>query len=262
LLSAWRWQLLLPPVQLAARYSHLAAFYFIGMFFNIFLPTIVGGDAVKALLLSRETGAPARATMSVFMERNVGLFALLTIATVAAAAGPGAQRVAGIPLILWTLAGWAAFIAANVVMLNVRAYRFADRLIALLPLGQMRLRSESLFQAILPYTRAPLPMLAATALSFVHQAIVIIVVFLNVNALGHAVPISALAVIVPLVSLAGMLPISLNGLGVREALYILFLGQHGLSPDVALSVALLYFAVTLIASLPGGLLYAARRTAR
>ena len=43
------------------------------MFFNLFLPTIVGGDAVKAVLLARETGAPARATMSVFMERNVGL---------------------------------------------------------------------------------------------------------------------------------------------------------------------------------------------
>ena len=54
------------------------------MFFNLFLPTIVGGDAVKAVLLARETGAPARATMSVFMERNTGLCALLLIALVAA----------------------------------------------------------------------------------------------------------------------------------------------------------------------------------
>ena len=38
----------------------MVAFYFIGMFFNFFLPTIVGGDAVKALLLTRETGAPAQ----------------------------------------------------------------------------------------------------------------------------------------------------------------------------------------------------------
>jgi hypothetical protein len=75
-LSAWRWWLLLRPVRLDVPYLRMVAFYFIGMFFNIFLPTIVGGDAVKAILLARETGAPARSTMSVFMERNVGLFAL------------------------------------------------------------------------------------------------------------------------------------------------------------------------------------------
>ena len=59
-LSAWRWWLLLRPVQLTVPYLRMVAFYFIGMFFNHFLPTIVGGDAVKAILLARETGAPAR----------------------------------------------------------------------------------------------------------------------------------------------------------------------------------------------------------
>ena len=65
--------MLLEPVALSVPYRRMVSFYFIGMFFNLFLPTIVGGDAVKAVLLARETGAPARATMSVFMERNLGL---------------------------------------------------------------------------------------------------------------------------------------------------------------------------------------------
>ena len=61
--SAWKWHLLLGPVGLGAvRYTRLLAFYFIGMFFNIFLPTIVGGDAVKAVLLARETRAAGRAS--------------------------------------------------------------------------------------------------------------------------------------------------------------------------------------------------------
>jgi uncharacterized protein (TIRG00374 family) len=83
-LSAYRWQLLARPLGLAVSYRQLLSFYFIGMFFNLFLPTVIGGDAVKAWLLARETGAVARSTMSVFMERNLGLLALLTIATVAA----------------------------------------------------------------------------------------------------------------------------------------------------------------------------------
>lgn len=63
--SAWRWHILLPPARLSVRFLRLVAFYFIGMFFNIFLPTIVGGDAVKVILLARETGAPARSTMKI-----------------------------------------------------------------------------------------------------------------------------------------------------------------------------------------------------
>jgi glycosyltransferase 2 family protein len=259
LVSTWKWQILLRPVELTAGYAKLAAFYFIGMFFNIFLPTVVGGDAVKAILLARETGAPARATMAVFMERNVGLLALFSIAAVAAVRTPTRVALFGVSLLAWTLVLFAGFVAVNVMLMNERAYRAADRIIGLLPLGPLRPRATSLYDAVVPYTRAPSTMAAALLLSFVFQAVVIVVVFLNTRALGYSVPLSALAVIVPLVSLAGMLP-SVNGLGVRDTLYILLFGQLGVTPDAALSLAILYFAVTLIASLPGGLVYALRRS--
>ena len=88
-ISTLKWRILQGPVGLPSTpYLRLLGFYFTGMFFNLFLPTIIGGDAVKALLLARETGAPARATMSVFMERNTGLCALLLIALVAAYLAP------------------------------------------------------------------------------------------------------------------------------------------------------------------------------
>jgi uncharacterized membrane protein YbhN (UPF0104 family) len=96
-------------------------------------------------------------------------------------------------------------------------------------------------------------------LSFVFQAVVIAVVFLNARALDLAFPFSAFAVFVPLISLAGMIPVSVNGLGVREALYILFFGRLGAPTEVSLSLALLYLAVTLVASLPGGVVYAVQR---
>ena len=81
----------------------------------------------------------------------------------------------------------------------------------------------------------------------------IAVVFLNARALALDVPVAAVAVFVPLISLAGMLPVSVNGLGVREALYILLFGRIGVPAESAVSLALLYLAVTLLASLPGGL---------
>jgi uncharacterized protein (TIRG00374 family) len=256
-LSAWRWWILLRPVELTVPYLRMVSFYFIGMFFNFFLPTIVGGDAVKAILLSRETGAPAKATMSVFMERNVGLLALLAIATVAGCFAPPVV-VKGVSLLQLTLLLFCGFIAANVVLADRRAYRFIDYLVAMTPLGRIRSRAASLYDAVGPYRERRWRGLVAGSIgqSFLFQGIVILVVFLNAKALAQDIPVSALAVFVPLISLAGMLPISVNGLGIRDVLYLLLFGRIGVPADVAVSLALLYTVVTLAASLPGGLVYA------
>ena len=153
-LSTWKWRLLLAPVGLGAvRYPRLLAFYFIGMFFNLFLPTIVGGDAVKAVLLARETGAPARATTSVFMERNLGLFALLSIALVASWRAP-AVDIMGVSLSTLTLLLFCGFIAANAVLVTRGVYGLVDRIIAATPLARMRHRAAPLYDAVSPTGRA------------------------------------------------------------------------------------------------------------
>src|SRR5262249_48674392 len=216
---------------------------------------IVGGDAVKAVLLARETQAPARATMSVFMERNTGLCALLLIAMGASVLAPPV-RLFGLPLTALTALLALGYVAANAVLLSPWAYHVADRVIAATPLARMRPRAHSLSDAIMPYKRALPTLIAALVLSLLFQAFVIAVVFLSARALSLAVPLSAVAVFVPLVSLAGMVPVSVNGLGVREALYILLFGQIGVSPELSVSLALVYLAVTVVASLPGGLVYA------
>jgi uncharacterized protein (TIRG00374 family) len=258
-LSTYRWQLLLRPVGLTVPFVHLLGFYFTGMFFNLFLPTIVGGDAVKALLLARETGAPARATMSVFMERNLGLLALLTIATVAAPIAPPVV-VGGLPLTAICPLLFAGYLAVNAVIANPRAYSMVDRLIAMSPLAGARMRAASLYEAVAQYRRHVRALAVTLCLSFVFQFVVVGVVFLNARALDLDVPLSALAVFVPLIALAGMIPVTVNGLGVREALYILLFGQLGAPTELAVSLALLFLAVTFVASLPGGLVYTFHRS--
>lgn len=254
-ISAYKWYRLLEPLRLVISFARIVSLYFIGMFFNIFLPTIVGGDAVKAILLSRETGATGRATVSVFMERNTGLLALLAIATVAAWYAPPV-RLFNLSLPVLVLLLFAGYIAANIVLASARAYETVDAIVALTPLAGMRHRASSLYEGLVPYRRRVGLLVSAVGLSFLFQAIVIGVVFLNARALDQSFPVSALAVFVPLISLAGMLPVTVNGLGVREALYVLLFGQLGASRDLSVSLALLYLAVTFIASLPGGIVYA------
>ncbi len=259
-LSTWKWRLLLAPVGLGAvRYTRLLAFYFIGMFFNLFLPTVVGGDAVKAVLLARETGSAARATTSVFMERNLGLFALLSIALIAAWRAPAVDLM-GVTLSTLTVLLFSGFIAINVVLATRGVYGLADRLIAATPLRRMRVRATPLHDAVTSYWSHGGVILGAVLLSFVFQALVIAVVFLNARALDLRFPFASVAVFVPLISLAGMIPVSVNGLGVREALYIFFFGRLGAPTEVSVSLALLYLAVTFTASLPGGVVYALQRS--
>ena len=258
MISAYKWYLLLGPIRLVTSYGRAVAFYFIGMFFNIFLPTIVGGDAVKAILLSRETGSTGRATISVFMERNVGLFALLTIATVAAWSAPPV-RLFGLSLPALVMLLLAVYLAVNLVLASSRAYAAIDAIVRVTPIGAMRHRALSLYDGFVPYRNHVGLLAIAIGLSFLFQAIVIGVVFLNALALGQSFSITALAVFVPLISLAGMVPVTVNGLGVREALYVLLFGQLGASRDLSVSLALLYLAVTFMASLPGGIVYAVLR---
>src|SRR6187200_945383 len=186
-LSALKWRLLLGPVQLTTTFARLVGFYFTGMFFNLFLPTIVGGDAVKALLLARETGAPARATMSVFMERNTGLCALLLIALVAAYLAPPVHLY-GVSLVTLTWLLAAGYAAANIVLFSPQAYRIADGLIARSPLKSMRARAASLYEAAIPYTRAMGVLISSILLSIVFQFVVIGVVFLTARALSLSIP--------------------------------------------------------------------------
>jgi glycosyltransferase 2 family protein len=258
-LSAYKWQVLLRPVSLSVPYRRTLAFYYTGMFFNLFLPTIVGGDAVKAVLLMRETGAPARSTMSVFMERNVGLLALLAIATAAATQAPRVE-IAGLPLTALCALLSACFVTANFVLSHRQAYALVDRLISLTPLAGFRPRAASLYDAMSEYRRSPGAVVYATLLSFIFQLCVVGVVFLNARALNLDFPLSALAVFVPLISLGGMIPVTVNGLGVREALYILFFSRLGAPTEMSVSLALLFLAVTFVASLPGGLVYALQRS--
>ena len=114
------------------------------------------------------------------------------------------------------------------------------------PLARVWPGTSALYAALTPYLRAPRTLLATLVLSFLFQAIVITVVFLNARALGLTFPVAALAVFVPLISLGAMLPLSINGLGVRDALYLLLFGRLGTPPDVAISLALLYLAVTIV----------------
>jgi hypothetical protein len=236
-LSSYRWQILARALGFEDRLRTFLRLYLVGMFFNLFLPTSVGGDVVKAWLLAGGKGRRWRAMVTVLSERFSGLLALLLIAALATL--PSFTLLPPWMILLaWGALGGAAGGMVALPLLAGRSERL--RLVA---------------EGVGVYRGHLKRWLIAFGLSLLVQALSIAQVALLGVALGLDLPLQAYAVVVPMVSLLTMLPVSVNGVGVREGSMVLMLGVWGLAPEGAVALGLLWFAVQATVGFLGGAVY-------
>ena len=211
------------------------------MYFNLLLPTSVGGDVVRAWYLDAGSGRRLAAFVAVFVDRFSGLVVLLGLACLGVVLSP-LHLPAWIPL----------------VCLDSRVRCCGRRGLGALDwhgtanawpgaLREIAARPRAL--------RAPRLVLGSTLLSLGVQAGNVILVWLVGRAIGAEVPGGYYWIMVPMVSLLTMLPVSINGMGVREGATALFLAHLGVPDGTAKTLALLWFAVFLAVSLLGGVVY-------
>jgi uncharacterized membrane protein YbhN (UPF0104 family) len=241
-LSGLRWQWLARPLGFRQPLRQFLAFYFIGMFFNLILPTSVGGDVVRAWYLDGSSGRRIRSFLSVLVDRISGLLVLLTLACVAVAVCP-IDLPDWVPTSVWATAGCAA--AGLVLLLLLRRWTG----------GVARLRA--ILDSLDFYLRQPRLLLSSTIFSLGVQAGVVGVVWLAGRSMDAHVPGAYYWIVVPMVSLLTMVPLSVNGVGLREWGMVLFLTPLGVTEGAALSLSFLWFSVVTASSLVGGLVYLA-----
>jgi hypothetical protein len=252
--SALKWTLLLRARSFELPYLWAVRAYFVGSFFNNFLPTMIGGDAVRALQLSTRIGQVAPAIASIFVERVTGFIALTIIALVSLALSYG--LLADAPrLLLATLA--LGLLAALALGLALAAAPLARLLIRLgLPnLADWQGKLHSMAEALGGYRHHRATLLVAVLISFAYQLVWIGSNYAAGRALGIGVPFSFFTLMVPMSDIVGLAPIFLNNLGAREGSFVVFLGQVGIGSAEALALAFLVFSIRLVTSLIGGLLY-------
>ncbi len=239
--SSLRWQLLSAPLGFDAPWRHYLSFYFIGMFFNLLLPTSVGGDVVRALYLAAGRPRKAEAVLSILADRGTGLAVLVVLACVAG--------------LLVPLPGWMAgiLIALGAAMVLGLAALPALPLVGRLPVIGPRL--GQLVEGARVYLHHPGLLAGSTLLSVVVQLAGVVQVWLIARGLGLVVPLTYVAVVVPLVALLTMIPISVNGMGLREMGMVVLLGPAGVSSAAAVTLSLLTFVSCAVISLAGGVLY-------
>ncbi len=225
---------------------------FIGFFFNNFLPTSVGGDVVKAYYASKGTEKKLEAFTSVFVDRMIGLFSLVFIASIALIfVGGSIENSACKWAILLMLCG--AIIFVILILNKAVARRFA------LVLGRLRLfkldqKMRKLYSAINSYKNHKKIVWQALGLSMASQSISIFSIYLFARSLLISAPLKNFFLLMPIVFAVSMFP-SLNGLGIREGAYVYFF-RTIIQPEKAFALSLLYLASLLGLSIIGGIIYA------
>jgi len=252
LLSAFKWRLLLRGLGKPIGLVSLFRFYLVGTFFNLFLPTSVGGDVRRVYDLTRACGDPELAAASVLLDRATGVLAMLIIGSLSLFFVPFEWR--ALSLSILTIAGIGVLaVAGAIFLLPIR-----DLLAALtsrLPLAALSQRVTTFLDVLFRYRDEPLVLGFAVAIALVFQGTSVAIVYLLSRALGLYLPIVPFFLFVPLITLATMLPISINGVGVQETGYVLLFGQIGVGTAAAFSLSLLFHLYRAAIGVLGGLVY-------
>jgi glycosyltransferase 2 family protein len=255
LLMAWRWWALLGARGVHEPYRWLVEMYFVGNAAGQVLPTAIGGDAVRIIEHARRRpDARATAAGAVVMERILGM--VITLVLVAVALAVAAGRYEGVRLlVVIELVCVAGVVVLGILLFSPRLGHHLER--RLFPLGR-RIRLEqplvSLYRAMHEYRHTPRVLLSVLGLTLVAQSARVVSIWLCGEAVGIDVSAAVYVILGPLLFFVQMIPFTLNGLGVREAFFVGFLARFGVDAEAALAVGLLYFAVSIAAALPGGLI--------
>jgi glycosyltransferase 2 family protein len=251
ILRAFRWRALLSDRGLHVPIITLTQLYFIGQFFNTFLPTGFGGDVVRVVELARYGVSKTDSLSTVFLDRLSGLMAFFLMTLIAL---PFAGQL--IPPGIFSILVVMSAVSVVVTWLMFER-RFTTRLMNSL-FARVRFPLQSKIERLYESMRANSTRATAEAMAigFLFNLLLIAVNYLVASALGQHIALGYFFLFIPIISTLLLLPISLNGLGVREGAYVLLFASAGVGSVAAVSMSLAFYAITVTAGLIGGVLYA------
>jgi len=247
--GAVRWGLLLRAADVVLTPAQVGRVYAMSTFASTFLPTSVGGDVARALLVARRGRPLVRTTLSIVLDRIAAFAGLIVVALVSWAIDPGAVPASmERPLLLLSAICLAAGLA-GLAFLAISPAFFVRRVPA-----RWRAELRDLRDIVLRCARHPgigIPVLVA---SVVFQALVVLQLCALARSISVPLTFPVAAVTVTLVTLITLVPLSIAGFGIREGSYVVLLAAVGINATDATLLSLETVAVLFIAALPGAAL--------
>jgi len=233
------------------HFFRVVYFNLVGLFFNLFLPSQLGGDAVKAYYLSKDSGTTIRTISSILMDRIFGLAAVISVAIIALPFFM--QSMTDARLVNSVFLMGVSFLIVVVIFFNenlANRFRFLKNLI---PTNVAKQKVSQFYHVVAECRQHMGKVMLCYGISLVMQLMMIYIGYLISNAIGLNIPYMVFMLILPVTAVIAMLP-SLGGLGVREASVIYFVSNYTTTEGAtafALAFDILIYGVGLMC----GILY-------
>jgi uncharacterized protein (TIRG00374 family) len=253
--SAYGWRSLLLAERLQTDLAHLINLYLVGMAFSHFLPTNMGGDAVKAYYVGIESGNMAGSTSAVIMSRITSFIGMLLITFPALIIVHGLFSDVVMSWFLWLSLLLIATIVGIIVLaafLPQLSTRYLKSVWAKNRIFKLVLETGN---AISATVRRPRSLCAAILFGALFWSASFLNYYGYAAALGLHIPLSFLVIAIPFVSIIAALPISVNGFGVRESAFVYIFSTIHVPATMSLLLVLLVDAQVILFGLIGGCIY-------
>ncbi len=246
-----RWQCLVRARGLRVGVLRLFGAYLSGLFFNLVLPSTIGGDAVRTLDIAEHTGERSSVLLgTVVMDRVSGFFGLFCVLLFSLVFS---FKQFQDPRIL-TAAG-VLFVALAVLLGVMFSRRFFKLCFGWLPFSRLKDYLEQVHAVTRGYREKRGTLLAVWLISIAIHLGLVFLFLLTAGALGERVAVVYALLFVPMVTAFSSLPFFIGGLGGREAAMVFVFTKVGMVKETALAISLLTFGFMFLIGLMGGVSY-------
>lgn len=243
ILSSYKWSLLTKPLGFEKPLAEHTSLYFVGMFFNLFLPSTIGGDVARGYFISKDNRKRLEAAFSIIMERGTGVLVLFLWPVLVI---PFIYNKVSLPqtvylflitvtILLWIFFFFSPFLVKKGLKLFKKEEKLGDFFLVCWK------DAELLKKVFL--------------LSAVFHFIFIVCQYLIGYGIGIKVPFTYYFFLAPVVAFISFLPVSFNGLGIREASYLYFFSAAGTAKEEAVIFGLIWLIILTLSSSIGGIFF-------
>lgn len=257
LITSYRWQILLKAQRIDIPLRFLIGSVFVGQFFNSFLPTTIGGDAMRAYDTANLSKESTKSVISVFADRLIGVFALVLLALFALLIG----FLSGQDVSYYVIPVMLVFILCLfgvLIMFNSHLLNIADRMLTLIQLDKVAGKLREAYSSFDTLRSAPRVLVLAFVVSILLQVNVILFYYFIGISLDFGVSLLYFAMIVPVALVVLLVPFSINGIGIREGIFVFLLTGVGVDYKDAIAFSWISFGLMLTQGVIGGIVFALR----
>ncbi len=258
-LLALRWWILYGVDDNRPAYRYLLKVSFVGVFFNNLLPGTFGGDIYRTLHMARQEDGETRLSRSlavILLDRLTGLLGMVLIGATAVLL----NDVIDLPghVGLWTFVFVAIFGLALYLSMNRYVYELMIRLFFWLPghyLSFIETRVNHLYERMAVFNDHKALVFFALVVSIIQRVVWFLGCYLVSQSLHLDISLLLIFIVLPIIEVIRTLPLTMQGIGIREGLYVLFFGSAGITNSEATLLAVLIYALLSLNGLFGGAIY-------